>query len=296
MVRCCDSLVTTSKTQKEISYRTISDDCLVKINNEFHSTFFDAVRNKNCVNAKLSLFYDLIFKSIDKHAPIRKKNEPVHQNLLLSKMNPFREKRNWYKKMLKQHGPSEFYHSQFKYFRNRTVNFDRNSAKENVSRIINSAAKAKQISTKFHILDTLRNKTRKSISRIKIDDIFVEDSFEIAKKLNLFFTSISTQYFSTKNSDYVLPERLVEYIASKVPNGVFFDIPLITAEEVKNHLQNIDINSSRGLDEIPPKVLKFSASCLASCISDIINASFSDSIFPKNWKVARVTAIPKPDF
>ena len=296
MVRCCDFLVNIPKTQKEVSCRTISDDSLLKINSEFHSSFFDSVINENSVNEKLSLFYDLIFQIIDKHSPIRTKKVPIQRNLFLSRTNPFREKRNWYKKMLKKHGPNEYYHSQYKFFRNRTVNFDRNSAKDNVSRIIDSAAKAKQITTKFHILDGLRNKIHKNVSRLKIENVFIEDRFDIAEKLNVFFTSISSQYFPEKNYNFVLPRHLVDHINSKVPNDVFFDIPLITTEEVEKFLHNIDINSSRGLDEVPPKVLQFSASWLAPCVKDIINVSISNSIFPELWKVARVTAIPKPDF
>ena len=119
---------------------------------------------------------------------------------------------------------------------------------------------------------------------------------DIANHLNNYFTSIKSQFFPHQAHNFEVPTYLLNYVNEKVPTEQFFDIPLMTVEEVTHYMKNIKTDCSRGLDEIPSKVLKFSASCLAPAVTDVINQSITDSLFPEQWKILKSYCYPEASF
>lgn len=66
----------------------------------------------------------------------------------------------------------------------------------------------------------------------------------------------------------------------------------VSNEEIETNLKELKPNAP-GYDDIPPKILKYNAKCLAKPLSHIINLSFRRGIFPDKLKIAKVTPIHK---
>ena len=58
-------------------------------------------------------------------------------------------------------------------------------------------------------------------------------------------------------------------------------------------LENINVRKATGLDGIPNKLLKLAAYIVAPSLTEIFAQSINTGIFPKEWKIARVTPIFK---
>lgn len=72
-----------------------------------------------------------------------------------------------------------------------------------------------------------------------------------------------------------------------------FHFTTITEENVPKTLMKIKPNKASGLDKIPGKLLKDSATIVAPFLNLIFNSSLSKGIFPNDWKNARVSPIYK---
>lgn len=61
----------------------------------------------------------------------------------------------------------------------------------------------------------------------------------------------------------------------------------VTESFVLAQLSGLKIRKAAGLDNIPPRLLKDSATIVAKPLTDIINASLRQSKIPDAWKAAR---------
>ena len=67
----------------------------------------------------------------------------------------------------------------------------------------------------------------------------------------------------------------------------------IYEQEVKNIFKELSTEKQAGVDTIPPKLVKLVANYLAGPLSQSINNSVKNRMFPKNSKVASVTSTDK---
>ena len=117
---------------------------------------------------------------------------------------------------------------------------------------------------------------------------------DIADSFNLFFTAVATQYVNDNWSDdgsSLL--KLKQFISSKLPTDVCFNIPEVSVDYVTNSLIHLNSNKATGLDEISARLLKDSAREVSPCVAHIINTSIRNSVFPSSWKIAKVIPIFK---
>ena len=68
---------------------------------------------------------------------------------------------------------------------------------------------------------------------------------------------------------------------------------MITQEEVKQKLANINASKAMGPDHIPGIVLKTLAEEISIPLTKIFNKSISEGTVPDKWKIAEVSAIYK---
>ena len=111
-------------------------------------------------------------------------------------------------------------------------------------------------------------------------------SFELsedkqAEKIADKFAAISQEYDEIDAKDILIPEF------SKV------DIPVITVEEVKEALKNMDENKSNVINDIPAKVLKHFAHEVAVPLAEVIKKSIEQGCWPDILKLEIVTPVPK---
>ena len=103
------------------------------------------------------------------------------------------------------------------------------------------------------------------------------------------------------HQEYTPSPKFIEFIESKLPNEVKFDIPNITEGYVAKALQQLDSSKATGLDGIGTKYLSTRANVINKPLTNIINKSihlgiFPDPwklIFPDPWKLAKVYALYK---
>lgn len=72
-----------------------------------------------------------------------------------------------------------------------------------------------------------------------------------------------------------------------------FNLCPVTYHEVFQALKTLHADCSTGPDLIPARFLKLAAKAIASPLTNIINNLISKSVFPRIWKVGRVSPIPK---
>ena len=63
----------------------------------------------------------------------------------------------------------------------------------------------------------------------------------------------------------------------------------VTASEIKNLLQNLNVHKATGPDEIGTRVLNETSDMLAPILEIIFNNFLNTGAVPNNWKMANVT-------
>lgn len=110
----------------------------------------------------------------------------------------------------------------------------------------------------------------------------------IANHMNAYFTSIGSELAQTarQTGPNTVPPR------DDPCHQTMFLTP-VTPDEVYNLISNLDINKSCGIDAISNKLLKKCSYSMTYFISDCINQSFSQGVFPDCLKTAKVSPIFK---
>jgi exonuclease III len=90
-------------------------------------------------------------------------------------------------------------------------------------------------------------------------------------------------------------QDLTRYIDSltTTDDSTGFRLQEISVAEVHREIKKLRTDCSTGPDNISTKYIKIVADFLAGPITQIINNSIQLSIFPDNWKVSRISPIPK---
>ena len=85
----------------------------------------------------------------------------------------------------------------------------------------------------------------------------------------------------------------IDYLQFPNPNQERIILNMIAESEVGKLIQDLDILKSVGLDEIPPKIIKWAASLLCPILTHIFNKCLLAGIYPDCLKTARVKPIFK---
>ena len=72
-----------------------------------------------------------------------------------------------------------------------------------------------------------------------------------------------------------------------------FTLKPTTYDAVKKEINNLKSDCSTGFDTISAKYLKPASEYIASSITNIINNCITTNSFPKMWKIARISPVPK---
>jgi len=67
----------------------------------------------------------------------------------------------------------------------------------------------------------------------------------------------------------------------------------VEIEEVRSLLSKVKLNKSVGPDGTSHKILKELANFLVAPVTSIINSSLHQCIVPDQWKISRITPVPK---
>ena len=139
------------------------------------------------------------------------------------------------------------------------------------------------------ILKDLINKTRSfTVSdKIMIDNEEVSDSDKIADGFNKYFVNVGP---NLSKSVPTVDRSFESFLNDRNPNTMF--LAPVTSQEVISVISNLH-NKGPGWDNVIAKIIKISPDIVTETLVHIINLSFSQGIFPKELKKAKVFPIFK---
>ena len=112
-------------------------------------------------------------------------------------------------------------------------------------------------------------------------------SSDAAKHINDYFANIG------KNLADKIQGRDINLEMNEVETDQVFEFKHIELDELHKELNFIDVSKSSGFDHLSSRILK---DCLIGMSREflfILNLSITHSSFPKSWKTAKITPIPK---
>ena len=144
----------------------------------------------------------------------------------------------------------------------------------------------------------VKNVNRERISKIKHNEVIIENIADIVNLFNYNFVNIGDKYSTilSKTNHTFCPVKLEQFIEKRVPPNNSFEIPLISHQFVYNYIKDMKGNKSTGDDDISARFIKLAGPYITDSIVKICNCSIKTGRFPDTWKVARVTPIHKKRF
>ena len=124
------------------------------------------------------------------------------------------------------------------------------------------------------------------ITSLNVGNSNVTNKTNIAESMNEYFTSKRPDLAPKIPVIDIEPESYVDSVS-------VFVFKSINIDEVYNALNNLKMSKSLGPDRIPARLLKDSCFSIAPFLTQIFNASLASSVFPQDWKIARVSPIYK---
>ncbi|CAB3981945.1 Hypothetical predicted protein [Paramuricea clavata] len=154
-------------------------------------------------------------------------------------------------------------------------------------------------------LQSERNKLRHLAHATKKDSIWqlfrgirnkIKTRIKEAKRSLLPESSIveKTQRSLAHNPSHLTSQSTKNFCGSQYNTNHSFTLRPATFREVLNEIKGLRSDCSTGTDQIPVKYIKLAADWIASPLTHIIHY-ISNNSFPKIWKLARVSPIPKTD-
>ena len=250
-------------------------------------TLFTA--NHHSVDEDFSNWYSIIMNKLDKHAPIKRKR--VKTKRLPDWFTPeitHLQKLRDNSKRLKMWSDYRRYRNQIKFSIRKAK---RSFFSDSVTNSKDSKFIWKHLRSTTKKSETLSNKLP---SELKLNDEIISDSESVASKLNIYFSSIA-QIINEHNDEVgtMEPDKLRNFVESKIPENVSFKIPLITSEQVLSFINKLDPAKATGVDGLGPKIIKLAANVLSPSIAMLINKSLLTGTFPSQFKLAKVFPIHK---
>ncbi|MEW8545692.1 MAG: hypothetical protein AB2693_19395 [Candidatus Thiodiazotropha sp.] len=184
--------------------------------------------DKYSIDEDLSVWYSLILKHLNNHAPIKSKRVknkrmPDWFTPDISQMQSLRDK----SKRLKQW-------NEYRRYRNKTKQLIRHAKRKYFSNCISNSKDSKTI---WRHLRSVSNGTKVASNSLPEELIFenerITDSKNIAHKLNTYFASVAeilNEHNSTGNTCDLNVNKITHFIYGKVPKDIQFTIPFKTPE------------------------------------------------------------------
>ena len=114
-------------------------------------------------------------------------------------------------------------------------------------------------------------------------------------ELNDFFATTAQRTLETRATPIEDLTCLIDNLPDVPSGSMRFQLSPVTSENVLQVIKNLRSDCSTGADQIPTRFIKMVVECLAVPLASIINNCIAKAYFPKQWKIARVSTVPKID-
>jgi len=136
-----------------------------------------------------------------------------------------------------------------------------------------------------------KSKSSSFPQRLNVDGRVYSSTKLIADALNHSFVPSAQANFTHTGPSKTTDTNIKKYLLPRQSISTF--LSPTTPEEILTLVNGLDSKKSCGHDDIPVRTLKVSKYLLASVLSNVINESICDSVFPNNLKIAKVVPIFK---
>lgn len=273
------------KIIKTRNYKSFSSQLFLE---DLSNQPWEILNNLSDPNEIWSNFKAIFLTIFDKHAPIinrkiRNKPSPWITQELKSTMY----KRDYHKrKATKPSGTQEDW-SEYRKIRN-LLNKNIKSRKEEYYRNTIKANSDNPKDMWKTLKELISVKTKSSnISQLKMGDTIISDPQRIAEEMNSYFVQIGPHLSdkipkSSTSSSHYFEEKNCKFSFTKISERKVYDL-----------LSSLSTAKATGLDGISSKILKIAAPVITSTLTFLFNKSIETSVFPDDWKGARVSPIFK---
>ena len=130
---------------------------------------------------------------------------------------------------------------------------------------------------------------------LNTDSGLLTDALELANFLNTYFINIASQVTAhlPPSTDYAPSTQFNDFLLARLPGKPKFSLPHISVDNVLSYLNNLNVRTSAGLDNIRVSLLKMASPNLILPLCNIINTSIIHGFYPSSWKAAKVFALHK---
>ena len=265
-------IVNTPTNKYEIRYKFIQNlkhfDLETYIN-DFKTLPFANVYSFNETDDQLDTLNKLILSVIDKHAPLVKTKftRPPASWMKDIKINNLQRKRDHWRHEAHKNPTDENWETY------------RESRKK-----IKKAIKEKKTQFYRRVLSSKNSKVHRILNP-NMNALQADPS-----ALNVFFNK-TVERLVGQNS--TADDDILSHIDSLKSSHDSFKLQKVTYNDVLKSLESLRNDCSTGYDNIPVSFIKPIAEYIASPLTFIINNLIEESKFPDQWKIARISPIPK---
>ena len=125
-------------------------------------------------------------------------------------------------------------------------------------------------------------------SKLRINDIVVNNPVELADCFNRHFSEVGTKLANNLLLSSVCAVN--DYLTKRVSSTIFLEP--VASDQITNIINDLKTNKAGDYDMISCYFIKLSSSILIPILVSLINASFNLGIFPDDLKIAKVIAKP----
>ena len=146
----------------------------------------------------------------------------------------------------------------------------------------------------WKIVNDILGRKRKDtlINELKFENKKITSPQEIATTFNNYFSNFGRNIGYSNSSNNFGRDTFKKYI-SNASDDASFTFRFVNESKIFQLLSSLSISKSTGHDKIPAKVLKCSASIIASSLTKLFNYAIQTGSFPFDWKIAKVIPLHK---
>ena len=112
--------------------------------------------------------------------------------------------------------------------------------------------------------------------------------------LNIYYTTMTENLTGTKPTTNNKIIKLINALSSSSNQDQFY-LHKVNYNQVLHEIKSIHSDCSTSAHTIPINLVKVVAEDVAASLTEIINNYIKHSIFPSQWKMAKICPIPKID-
>jgi len=190
--------------------------------------------------------------------------------------------------------------------RNKCTQIKRNSIKSYFTKLAEGRTISKRLWDTIKPFMSVNGSHGQEEFLLEEDSTLIKDHTQIANIFNEYYTNIveyatgqpPVQVPLTPDGDHIaeILNYYVDHSSIKEIKNMqshSFELPLAEEVTIREIIGGLDTSKATGIDNNPPRLVKLSADIIAKPITDIINGSISNSIFPDEMKVAKIAPIYK---